>query len=134
MICLRDELPGGGDIRVDDNRYVPIVALPLLARLPFLFDDTTAPAAPEATATALGKTVQLTWRAPIDPDVAGFEVFRSPTPGGPYTKLNTRLVILEGLTDTTAPSGAPSYYVVKSVDTSGNESGPSVELSATPTA
>ena len=130
MICLRDELPGGGDIRVDDNRYVPIV--PLLARLPFLFDDTTPPAAPEAGVAAVGKTIQLTWRAPIDADVAGFEVFRSPTPGGPYTKLNARLLIVAGFSDATAPLGVPSYYVVRSVDTSGNESGPSLELSATP--
>ena len=130
MICLRDELPGGGDIRVDDNRYVPIV--PLVARLPFLFDDTTPPAAPEAGAAPVGKTVQLSWRAPIDPDVAGFEVFRSATPGGPYTKLNTRLLIVAGFTDTTAPTGVPSYYVVRTLDTSGNESEPSLELSATP--
>ena len=130
MICLRDELPGGGDIRVDDNRYVPIV--PLLARLPFLFDDTTPPAAPEAAATAAGKAVQLTWRAPIDADVSGFEVFRSPTPGGPYTRLNAKPVILDGFTDTTAPVGLPSYYVVRTVDTSGNESVPSPELTATP--
>jgi hypothetical protein len=130
MICLRDELPGGGDIRIDDNRYVPIV--PLLARLPFLFDDTTPPAAPDAAAYAAGKAVQLTWRAPIDSDVSGFDVFRSPTPGGPYTKLNARLVILDGFADTTAPLGLPSYYVVQAVDTSGNESVPSPELTVTP--
>ena len=64
--------------------------------------------------------------------VTGFEVFRSPTPGGPYTKLTSKLVVLDGLTDTTLPVGVPSYYVVKSVDTSGNESAPSVEISATP--
>jgi hypothetical protein len=131
MICLRDELPGGGDIRTDDNRYVPIVPLP--ARLPFLFDDTTPPAAvPEAGAAAIGKTVELTWRAPIDPDVAGFGIFRSPTPGGPYTKLSARLLIVGGFTDTSAPLGVPSYYVVRAVDTSGNESDPSLELSAMP--
>ncbi len=130
MICLRDELPGGGDIRVDDNRYVPIV--PLLAKLPFLFDDTTPPAAPLASAAPAGKTVQLMWRAPIDADVAGFEVFRAKAPGGPYTMLNARLVILESFTDATAPPGIPSYYVIRAVDTSGNESGPSPELSATP--
>ena len=130
MICLRDELPGGSDIRTDDNRYVPIV--PLLARLPFLFDDTTPPSAPEAGPAAIGKAVQLSWRAPIDPDVAGFEVLRSSTSGGPYTRLNARLLILESFTDTTAPAGVTSYYVVRAVDTSGNESGPSPELVATP--
>ncbi len=130
MICLRDELPGGSDIRTDDNRYIPIV--PLLTRLPFLFDDTTPPAAPEAGPTAIGKAVQLTWRAPIDPDVAGFDVFRSSTPGGPYTRLNARLLILESFTDTTAAAGVTSYYVVGAVDTSGNESTPSPELAATP--
>ena len=130
MICLRDELPGGGDIRADENRYVPIVQLP--ARLPFLSDDTTPPAAPVSAAAAVGKAVQLSWQAPADPDVAGFEVFRSATPGGPYDQLTTRPLVRELFTDTKAPPGVPSYYVVRAVDTSGNESDPSPELSATP--
>ncbi len=130
MICLRDELPGGSDIRAGDDRYVPIV--PLLARLPFLFDDTTPAAPPVASSAVVGKAVQLAWRSPIDPDLAGFEIFRSATPGGPYVRLTTRLVILTSFVDATAPAGIPSYYVVRSVDTSGNESDPSPELSATP--
>jgi hypothetical protein len=130
MICLRDELPGLSDIRTSDDRYVPISPLP--ARLPFLFDDTTPPAAPEPALGLVGKAVQLTWRAPPDPDVAGFDVLRSATPGGPYSKLNAQLIGLETFTDLTAPAGVTSYYVVRAVDTSGNSSNPSLELTATP--
>ena len=108
----------------------PIVPLP--ARLPFLFDDTTPPAAPDAAGSAVGATVQLTWRAPIDADVAGFEVFRSPTPGGSYTKLSATPIILETFTDATAPRGVPSYYVVRAIDTSGNDSDPSPEIAVLP--
>jgi len=130
MICLRDELPGGGDIRTDDNRYVPIVPLP--ARLPFLFDDTTQPAAPVATGSVVGTAVQLTWRPPADADLAGFEVFRSATPGGPYSPVSLHTVITDTFTDLTAPRGIASYYVVRAVDTSGNESDTSPEITVTP--
>jgi hypothetical protein len=85
-----------------------------------------------AAAAAVGKTVQLSWQAASDPDVAGFEVFRSATPGGPYDKLTTGLLVRSLLADTTAPLGVPSYYIVRAVDTSGNESDASPEVSATP--
>ena len=131
MICARDELPGSGDIRTTDIRWVPIVPLP--ARLPFLFDDTTPPAAPALTSAAVGKTVQLTATWPQEPDIAGFEVFRSSTPGGLYTQLNSATLLTQpGFFDLTAPLGVPSYYVMKTVDTSGNESAPSNEVSVTP--
>ena len=97
----------------------------------FLFDDRTAPTAPVApTATAAPATVSLAWSYGAEPDLAGYEVFRSSTAGGPYAKLTTSLLDRPAFTDRTAPPGIPSFYVVRAVDSSGNESTPSSEISA----
>lgn len=130
MICARDELPGTSIAGTTDVRSVAIV--PLLARLPFLFDDTTPPAAPVLTIPTPAKTVQLQWSWPSEPDVAGFNVFRAAIPGGPYTQLNTVPVVLPQFVDT-PPPGVPSYYVVRAIDTSGNQSDPSNEVQGIPT-
>jgi hypothetical protein len=130
-ICRKDDLPGSGDFPRSDTRDVGVVPLPGL--LPFLFDDHTAPAAPAApAATAAPATVSLAWPYGTEPDLAGYEVFRAPTAGGPYTKLTTSLLDRPAFTDRAAPPGVPSFYVVRAVDSSGNESGPSPEISAAP--
>jgi hypothetical protein len=89
--------------------------------------------------------VTLNWQAAVDCNgdpVSGYNVYRSSSSGGPYTKLNGTLI-----TDTTyrdTPSlmvGAPAkaaggggsvyYYVVTSVDADGDESVPSPEMALT---
>ena len=127
-ICRKDDLPGSGDFPRSDARDVGVVPLPVL--LPFLFDDHTAPAAPVTpVATLAPATVSLTWSYGTEPDLAGYEVFRSPTPGGPYVKLTSSLLDRPAFTDRTPPPGMPSFYVVRAVDSSGNESDPSPEVS-----
>src|SRR5439155_11497945 len=82
-ICLHDFLPGDGDFPISENREVGVV--PLLEKLPFLFADRTPPAAPSPT-VAPGATgsVVLTWSYGGEPDLAGYQVYRSATSGGPY--------------------------------------------------
>jgi hypothetical protein len=130
-ICRKDELPGSGDFPRSDLR--DIGAVPLAAKLPSLLGDVTAPAPPSTpTATPASKTVTLAWTFGPEADLAGYLVFRSPTPGGPYTPLTTVPVQHPAFVDRTAPPGAPSYYVVRAVDTSLNQSDPSPEITATP--
>ena len=83
-ICLHDDLPGDGDFPIAEDREVGVV--PLLQRLPFLFADRTAPAAPSTpTATPGGAgAVLLAWVPGAEPDLAGYRVYRSSTSGGPY--------------------------------------------------
>jgi hypothetical protein len=130
IICARDELPGTSIPGTDATRNVSVA--PLLQRLPFLFDDTTPPTAPVVSAAAVGKTVQLQWNWPPETDAAGFIVYRSTTPGGPYLRLNSTPLVPPQFVDTTAAPGTPSYYVVTTLDTSGNESAQSNEVSTTP--
>ncbi|HSV14191.1 MAG TPA: Ig-like domain-containing protein [Tepidisphaeraceae bacterium] len=94
--------------------------------------DTTPPATPTnfgAVGSAGG--VSLTWSANTEPDLAGYNLYRAPTAGGTFVKLNTT-GFLTGVTynDTTAPAGQMSFYQLTAVDTSANESTPPATASA----
>jgi len=80
---------------------------------------------------ASGKThkVTLTWVAsPLQ--VAGYNVYRSQTPGGNYVRINSSLVRGLTYTDNTVVSGVTYYYVTRAVDDQGYESSNSKETSA----
>jgi pectin methylesterase-like acyl-CoA thioesterase len=97
--------------------------------------DTTAPAAPTAlTATAGDSKATLSWTAPADKDVAGYNVYRSAT--GPATAASTKVtgstVSGTSYTDNGLVNGTSYSYVVTAVDAAGNESAVSTATSATP--
>lgn len=85
--------------------------------------------APSAVTTELqagaGNAVAVAWSAVTHPVVIGYNVYRSGTAGGPYTKLTTSPVAASGplrFVDTSVEPGRTYYYVVTSVDANGNES------------
>jgi hypothetical protein len=91
----------------------------------------TAPTAP--TGQVSGQSVTLSWGASSDANgasVAGYNVYRSTTPNGSYTKVNSSLITNNGYADNTVQSGT-YYYVVKSVDSDGDESPGTLEMSVT---
>lgn len=96
--------------------------------------DTNAPAAPTGLAPTPGNTtVGLTWTAPTDPDVKGYNVYRSETsPVDTSTPINGALVTTESYNDSGLTNGTPYFYTVKAVDTSGNVSASADEATATP--
>jgi fibronectin type 3 domain-containing protein len=63
--------------------------------------------------------------------VAGYKVYRTTTSGGPYTELGSNLDASASFTDNSANSGVTYYYVVTAVDSLGNESAYSNQVSAT---
>ncbi|MBN2316290.1 MAG: DUF4347 domain-containing protein [Sedimentisphaerales bacterium] len=68
---------------------------------------------------------------PVDePDLAGYNIYRSDGSGGPYIKLNSAVVLESQYSDYTAPEGIPQYYVVTAVRTDFSESDYSDEASA----
>jgi fibronectin type 3 domain-containing protein len=94
--------------------------------------DTTPPAAPTAlTATAGDAQVSLDWADNTEPDLAGYDVYRSTTTGGPYSVIDFDLTQSD-YTDNSVSNGTTYYYVVTAVDTSNNESEYSSQVSATP--
>ena len=64
----------------------------------------------------------LNWVASTSPNIAGYNVYRSTTSGGTYTKLNSSLVAGTTFTDASSQPGQTYFYVATAVDTSANES------------
>ncbi len=96
--------------------------------------DTTPPAAPVGLVAAGGNGfVDLDWADNTEPDLAGYNVFRSTVSGGPYSSVAT-LIGSSDFNDASVTNGTTYYYIVTAEDTSGNESGDSTEASATPEA
>jgi hypothetical protein len=88
---------------------------------------------------AYAATVNLAWDRHGDPNVAGYNVYRATTPGGPYTKLNLMLVPQTTIpttpmyTDMTPTGSTLTYYYVVRAQTSGGvESGNSNEVAVNP--
>jgi fibronectin type 3 domain-containing protein len=94
----------------------------------------SAPANPPATPTNLQATagnaqVSLTWSASTG--ATSYNLKRSTTSGGPYTKISSPTTA--NYTDTSLTNSTKYFYVVSAVNSAG-ESANSSEVSATPTA
>lgn len=84
--------------------------------------DPTPPAAPTGlTAVLSGGSVDLSWDANTESDLAGYAVKRAASPAGPFTTIATLGAGTRSTTDT-APAAGTNVYVVTATDTSGNES------------
>jgi fibronectin type 3 domain-containing protein len=68
---------------------------------------------------------------PNSSNVAGYNVYRSSISGGPYTKLNSPLITSTTYTDTAVIASQTYFYVGTSVDSNGNETAYSIQVSAT---
>ena len=86
--------------------------------------DTAPPAAPAGLTAAVlsGGEVRASWSPNAEADLAGYTVYRSVSPTGPYTALNGSLVTATSYVDGTIPAGtAAVWYQVSARDDSGNE-------------
>jgi hypothetical protein len=96
--------------------------------------DANAPSAPTGlTATGGESQVSLDWNNNKEPDLAGYNVYRSLMSGSGYVKQNSSLLTSSAYTDNSVDGYVTYYYVIRAVDTSFNESSSSNEASATPT-
>jgi fibronectin type 3 domain-containing protein len=78
-----------------------------------------------------GHSVTLNWVASTSQNVAGYNIYRGTTSGGPYgSKMNSSLVSGTTYTDNSVQAGQTYYYVVTTVDISSNESGYSNQATA----
>jgi hypothetical protein len=84
----------------------------------------------QGCSATISHSVSLTWAASSSPNIAGYNVYRSGTSGGPYAKLNSSLVSGISLTDNSVLAGQTYYYVATAVDTSNNESAYSAQAQA----
>jgi fibronectin type 3 domain-containing protein len=74
--------------------------------------------------------VALSWTASQSPGTAGYNIYRSMTSGGPYTKLNSSLDPNTNYNDQAVQDGYTYYYVTTAVSNGGMESVYSNEASA----
>lgn len=94
--------------------------------------DQTIPEPPINFEIQPGDTeVRLTWFRNEEPDVVGYNIYRSLSSGSGYSKIVSLTTDLEYL-DTGRTNGVTYYYVITAEDEAGNESAYSVELEATP--
>jgi hypothetical protein len=91
------------------------------------------PSAPSGLSAVPGDSeVALNWNANTEGDIAGYNVYRSTTPGGGYVLLNGTLLSNPEYTDETAANFTMYCYVVTAVDLDTLESGYSDEVKAIP--
>ena len=106
------------------------------AREAFYVLDRTPPSAPSDPVVAdprAGDSLELSWVPPPESDVAGYRVYRSETQGGPYQLVATVGNVTQH-SDAGLSRGVIYYYVIKAIDTAGNEGAASNEASGVPTA
>jgi fibronectin type 3 domain-containing protein len=90
--------------------------------------DMTPPAPPTGITVVPGiGRVFLTWKENSESDLAGYFVYRATRSGGPYERLNAKLLNRSTFSDETVRQGMTYYYVITAVDKAGNESGRSKE-------
>ena len=81
--------------------------------------------------SAWGEAVHLAWDPNPEGGVAGYHVYRSLTPGGPYTRLTTLPLQTTNYFDDAAETGRTQYYTVTAVNGDGAESAFAREVSIT---
>jgi hypothetical protein len=70
---------------------------------------------------AVQHSVVLSWTASTSPNIQGYNIYRSGTSGGPYSKISSMDPNVS-YTDSTVVSGSTYYYVTTAVDSSSEES------------
>lgn len=66
--------------------------------------------------------LELSWAINSEPDIAGYNVYRSEQEGVPGTRLNSELLLTPAFRDMNAIPGRRYFYTATAVDRSGNES------------
>ena len=94
--------------------------------------DTFPPAAPQGLVAVVqpGPTpgsavVELSWSINVEPDLAGYRVYRSQQEGTRGVLLTLELLPSPAYRDNSVQTGQRCWYTVTAVDRSGNESAPS---------
>lgn len=96
--------------------------------------DTAPPAAPSGVSAAkqTDNSVRVNWSANGEPDLLGYNVYRSLSAGGPFVLQNTGLVTSTQYSDGTIPDGTEQvWYQLSAEDGSGNESARSATVAVT---
>ena len=92
--------------------------------------NTVLTAALGGTCVVTSHSAALNWTASSSSNIAGYNIYRSTTSGGSYTKLNTSPVVPTSYSDSTVQAGVTYYYVATAVNTDSIESAYSNQVQA----
>jgi predicted CXXCH cytochrome family protein len=101
-------------------------------------NDITPPAKPlglTVTNPGTGTSLNLSWRSNAEPDVVGYDVYRSTSLNGTYTKINVSTVVTVSYTETGLTERTSYFYKLKAIDSHNNYSefsDPADEIPNTP--
>ena len=117
--------------------YLPTAAGSLAGTLVIVSNATNSPVVVSITGTAAtgsgtAHSATLTWTKSTS-TITGYRVYRGTTSGGPYTLLTATSLAstATSYTDTTVASGKTYYYVTTDVNSAGQESADSNQVTAT---
>jgi hypothetical protein len=121
-----------GQVGTMNVTFTPATAGSLPGSVTVTSNASNSPATVSLSGTgvqAVTHSVTLSWTASTSA-VTGYNVYRSSTSGGPYTKMNSTIIAATTYVDSTVISGQTYSYVVTAVDSSNVESANSAEVSA----
>jgi Abnormal spindle-like microcephaly-assoc'd, ASPM-SPD-2-Hydin/Transmembrane protein 131-like N-terminal len=104
--------------------FAPLTAGNLAGSISVVSTATNSPAMVTLSGSGVQSTshsANLAW-SDSSTALAGFNIYRGTTTGGPYTKVNSALIPTSTYTDTSVQSGTTYYYVTTAVDSTGLES------------
>jgi hypothetical protein len=113
--------------------FTPAAAASVAGSVTVTSNATNSPAMISLSGTGVqpvSHSVTLNWTASTS-TVAGYNMYRSATSSGPYTKLNSALVTSTQYVDSGIQCGQTYYYVTTSIDSSDVESAYSNQVFAT---
>ncbi|MEX0986093.1 MAG: T9SS type A sorting domain-containing protein [Bacteroidales bacterium] len=134
-----------GDASVNGNpdlsainffRFYQYVSEEIVTKIDYLYFSELAYARIEApanlTATPGGQTVTLDWDDNTESDLQGYNVYRSLTSGTGYEKPHTEIISESTYQDGSLINGTTYYYMVRAVNSAGEESQNSDEVAVIP--
>jgi fibronectin type 3 domain-containing protein len=113
-------------------KFTPNSSGTATGKLSFTANAASSPAVESLTGTGTGASQHgalLSWKAGSS-SVSGYDVYRSTTSGGPYSKVNSSLDSSTSYSDATVQANETYYYVVTGVNSEGSQSGYSNQVEA----
>lgn len=81
-------------------------------------------------ASGMPNEIRLEWHPSADPELAGYQIWWSEDPLGPFSLLTPELLAAPSFVDADVRDGKPYYYQITAVDEFGNVSEPSATVGA----
>jgi Abnormal spindle-like microcephaly-assoc'd, ASPM-SPD-2-Hydin len=110
--------------------FSPTAAGSTSANLSFFTGSTSASESVSGTGATIQHTVELSWDASTSTSITGYNVYRATSAAGPYSKVNPSPNAAMNYSDSTVQSGQTYYYVTTAVNSSGEESSYSNQVTA----